>query len=68
MCCKFGHYASACDFFDNAPKNRFDFWQLCVTFKVSSTNVKEVIQCQERYWSEVSEQLGRTPAKAALGG
>jgi hypothetical protein len=34
---------------------------------MSSTNVKEVIQCLERYWSEVSEQLGRMIARAALG-
>jgi hypothetical protein len=27
-----------------------------------------VIQCQERYWSEVSEQVTRHADKAALGG
>ena len=48
-------------------KKHFAFRPTCATIRMSSTNVKEVIQCQKRYWSEVSEQLGRFSAEAALG-
>jgi hypothetical protein len=49
-------------------RKRFAFSDYCASLQVSSTNVKEVIQCQERYWSEVSEQLGRYPVRAAPDG
>jgi len=36
-------------------------------YLVSETKRKEVVQCLERYWREVSEQFGRCTPKATLG-
>jgi hypothetical protein len=50
-----------------AGKNRFSYGRFRANLTSSSTNAKEVIQCRERYWSEVSEQPRGYPARATSG-